>query len=93
MSRAGKLYSYVHRCGAVTVTRSALPQFARDLNLRPRDLASLIERMAALGQVRAHVEVLRFAAIATGNSAFGACQLTASEQTVPCPNLLVRRVA
>ena len=40
-----------------------------------------------------HGEVLRFAAIATGNSAFGASQLTASEQTVPCPNLLARRVA
>jgi hypothetical protein len=63
MSRARTLYSYVHRCGALTVTRSALPQFARDLNLRPRDLESLIKRMTALGQVRANGDKLRFAAI------------------------------
>lgn len=69
MSRAGTLYSYVHHCGAVTVTRAALPQFARDLNIRPRDLASLIERMAALGQVTTRGDVLRFAAIAASNSA------------------------
>ena len=30
--------------------------------IRPCDLASLIERIAALGQVRAHGELLRFAA-------------------------------
>jgi hypothetical protein len=63
MSRTGTLYSYVHKCGAITVTRSGLPLLARDLNVRPRDLASLIERMAALGQVRTQGEVLRFAAV------------------------------
>jgi hypothetical protein len=52
MSRARTLYSYVHRCGAVTLTRSALPQFARDLNL-----------MAALGQVRANGDKLRLVAV------------------------------
>ena len=63
------------------------------VHIRPRDLESLIKRMAALGQVRTHGDALRFAAIATGNSAFGACQLTAAEQTVPCPNLLAREGA
>jgi hypothetical protein len=61
--RPASLYTYIHHCGAITISRSGLPLLARDLNVRPRDLASLIKRMAALGQVRTQGEVLRFAAV------------------------------
>jgi hypothetical protein len=73
MSRPSSLYTYVNRCGAVTVTRAALPQLARDLNLRERDLRSLIARMAAVGQVTTRGDLLRFAM---------------PEQSRACPNLL-----
>jgi hypothetical protein len=56
------LYSYVFRCGAVEVQRATLPQLARDLQVRARDLDSLIQRMAAAGQVTARGDLLRFAA-------------------------------
>jgi hypothetical protein len=62
MSGAGTVYSYVHRCGAVIVTRAALPQLARDLCIRDRDIASLIAQMAQRRQVAETGRVLQFSA-------------------------------
>ncbi len=57
----GNLFTYVHRVGAVEVHRATLPQLARDLQVRARDLESLIARMGAVGQVSSSGDVLRFA--------------------------------
>ena len=62
MSYAGTLYSYVHHCGAVTVTRGGLPLLAMDLCVRDRDMATLIAQMAQRGQVAETGGVLRFSA-------------------------------
>jgi hypothetical protein len=60
MVGVGTPVNWIHRCGAVEIQRSKLPQLARDLDLRARDLDSLIRRMSSLGQVRARGDVLRF---------------------------------
>jgi hypothetical protein len=59
---AATLYSYVNRIGTVTITRAALPQLARDLCVRDRDMASLIGQMAQRGQVAETGSVLQFSA-------------------------------
>jgi hypothetical protein len=59
---AATLYSYVNRIGAVTITRAALPQLARDLCVRDRDMASLIAQMAQRGQMMEVGNVLQFSA-------------------------------
>lgn len=59
--RPASLYTYIHRCRRVTVTRSGLPQLARDLCVRDRDIASLIAQMAQRGQVAEVGNVLQFA--------------------------------
>jgi len=54
------LFTYVHRIGAVTVSRAGLPLLAYDLNVRQRDLDTLIARMSALGRVVTTGDVLSF---------------------------------
>jgi hypothetical protein len=59
---AASLYTYVHHCGSVSVTRSGLPLLARDLCVRDRDMTSLIFQMTQRGQVTEISNVLRFSA-------------------------------
>ncbi len=59
---AARLYSCVNRIGAVTIARAALPQLARDLCVRDRDMASLIAQMAQRGQMAETGSVLHFSA-------------------------------
>ncbi len=62
MRGTANFFNYVARVGDVVVHRESLSQFARDLSVRPRDFASLVERMAAIGQVAFDRDVLRFCA-------------------------------
>jgi len=77
MNRPGALYSYVHRCGAVTVTRSGLPLLAMDLCVRDRDMASLICSMAQRARWQRSATSRVLGAPASGVASSGITSLSA----------------